>query len=176
MKKKFTDEVQDRKDWHSAFTAGIELVFRKYKGKLTFEREHLLSKGPQRIDLLISRKEENVKIDNSIGIFFKGHNIIEYKNPEDDLDIDVLWKVIGYAALYKSQGEYINAIPSKDITISIFITVTAISRNEFTRNDNTLFIVFLISHSKPLLSTGISHFFKTLIDRCYRRIKYLTII
>lgn len=48
------------------------------------------------------------------------HNIIEYKGPNDQLSIDTLYKILGYACLYKSFGNTVNAIPMQDITVSIF--------------------------------------------------------
>ena len=46
----------------------------------------------------------SVPISNEIGTFFRGHNIIEYKSPEDSLNIDVFYKSMAYAGLYKSYG------------------------------------------------------------------------
>ena len=54
---------------------------------------------------------------------FLGHNLIEYKNPYDELNIDVLWKAIGYASLYKSFGQSVDQIKITDITVSIFRAV-----------------------------------------------------
>ncbi|MCI9358590.1 MAG: hypothetical protein HFH59_13850, partial [Lachnospiraceae bacterium] len=33
---------------------------------------------------------------------------------------DVVWKVIGYAGLYKGLAEHVNEIPAEELTISIF--------------------------------------------------------
>ena len=107
-------------DWHSGFAGGLELVFRDYKDQLNIEREHALSKQPLRIDFLLIKVNPGTIIDNAIGRLFKTHNIIEYKNPYDELNIDVIWKVIGYAALYKGHGHSNNAIPSDELTITIF--------------------------------------------------------
>lgn len=83
-------------------------------------REHYLSREPLRIDFIVIKKRPEVIVDNAIGRGFLGHNIIEYKNPNDDLNTDVLWKEIGYAALYKSCGDSVDEIKISDITISIF--------------------------------------------------------
>ena len=55
-----------------------------------------------------------------MGKIFRKHNVIEYKNPNDSLNSDVVWKVIGYAGLYKGLGEHVNEIPAEELTISIF--------------------------------------------------------
>ncbi len=96
------------------------LSFRKYAKDIEIEREHPLSKEPLRVDFLVIKKRHDVVIDNAIGRKFKTYNLIEYKNPNDELDIDVLWKVIGYACLYKSMGPTVDAIKSDEITMSIF--------------------------------------------------------
>ncbi len=107
-------------DWHSGFVGGLGLCFRKYRDKITIEREHLLSKQPTRIDFLVIKKQPDLVIDNAIGRDFKSINIIEFKNPYDALNIDVIWKVVGYAGLYKSQGKKVNQFPTNEITISLF--------------------------------------------------------
>ena len=107
-------------DWHSGFAGGLGLCFRKYRDKITIEREHLLSKQPLRIDFLVLKKQKDVLLDNAIGRGFRLHNIIEYKNPDDALNIDVIWKTIGYAGIYKSHGERKDAISDNELTISLF--------------------------------------------------------
>ena len=107
-------------DWHSAFEGGLRLCLRKYESVLSITREHSLSRQPLRIDFLVVKKIKDVAIGTDIGKLFLNHNIIEYKNPDDNLDIDVLWKVIGYAGIYKSLGKTVNEIPAGEMTISIF--------------------------------------------------------
>ncbi|MDY5846880.1 MAG: hypothetical protein SPJ92_10225, partial [Bariatricus sp.] len=46
------------------------------------------------------------------------HNVCEYKSPDDDLDIDVFFKVIAYALFYKSSGNEVNSIDISDITVT----------------------------------------------------------
>lgn len=50
----------------------------------------------------------------------RGHNILEYKGPGDELTIDSFFKVIGYASLYKAQGIAVNKIPASEVTVSFF--------------------------------------------------------
>ncbi len=111
---------KQRLDWHSGFEGGLMLSLRKYSKDVEVEREHPLSSEPLRVDFIVIKKNTDVLIDNSIGRGFRKYNLIEYKSPDDELSIDVLWKVIGYACLYKSLGETIDAIKSDEITISIF--------------------------------------------------------
>lgn len=117
---KHNNKQKDQIDWHSGFAGGLELVFRDYKDQLSIEREHSLSKQPLRIDFLLLKLNPGIIIDNAIGRLFKTHNIIEYKNPYDELNIDTLWKVIGYASLYKGLSHKNNKIPSTELTIIVF--------------------------------------------------------
>ena len=44
---------------------------------------------------------------------------MEYKSPEDALDIDAFYKAGAYAGLYKSYGETTDAIKADDVTVSL---------------------------------------------------------
>lgn len=48
-----------------------------------------------------------------------GHNILEFKSEDDELNIDKLYKVLAYACLYKSYGKTIDEIKAKDITATV---------------------------------------------------------
>ena len=72
------------------------------------------------MDLLIIKKLADVPIKNEIGRIFKKYNVVEYKSPEDGLSIDDYYKTIGYACLFKGLGDYIDQIPAKELTLSIF--------------------------------------------------------
>ena len=73
--------------WHPAFDAALQIELGEEAKYLTFEPEHLLSKKPMQIDVLV-KNEKKVKIRKNIGRIFRQHNIIEYKSPEDHLNID----------------------------------------------------------------------------------------
>ena len=112
-------DSNQRLDWHSGFEGGLRYSLRNYADDIEIEREHLLSKEPLRIDFLVVKKNEQVVIDNDIGRSFKKYNLIEYKNPDDALNVDVLWKCIGYAGIYKNLGNTVDAIKADEITITI---------------------------------------------------------
>ena len=103
--------------WHPGFFAGMELELKNYH--LDFESEHELTRGPLYIDILIIRKLTDERIDNEIGEIFRRYNIVEYKSPDDELNIDVFYKVQAYAGFYKASGEQVNAIPADEITVSL---------------------------------------------------------
>ena len=90
--------------WHPAFIAAMSLEMADSRDNLRFDREYNLNIKPLAIDLLITKKQTDISIRNEIGHIFRGHNIIEYKDPEDSLNIDVFFKAEGYACLYKAYG------------------------------------------------------------------------
>ncbi len=105
--------------WHPGFVAAMNLEFAKDRERLIFEKEYNLNTKPLEIDLLVIRKDSSVRISNEIGSLFKGHNIMEYKSPEDGLDIDDFYKAGAYASLYKSYGRTADAVKADDVTVSL---------------------------------------------------------
>lgn len=112
--------------WHSAFVSAMNLDLGPDRDDLIFEKEYNLNTKPLEIDLLVIKKVDFVQIASEIGKLFKGHNIMEYKSPEDHLDIDTFYKTLAYACLYKSYGKTVDAIKAEDITISILREVKPI--------------------------------------------------
>ena len=98
--------------WHPAFDAALQIELGEETKYLEFDSEHLLSKKPMQIDVLV-KNEKHVKIQKNIGRIFRQYNIIEYKSPEDNLDIDDFYKVYAYACIYKADTEKIDLIPSR---------------------------------------------------------------
>lgn len=105
--------------WHPAFVAAMGLELKQNRDDLIFEKEYNLNTKPLEVDLLVIKKTDSVQIINEIGRFFKGHNILEYKSPEDHLDIDIFYMTLAYGCLYKAYGKTVDAIKAEDITISI---------------------------------------------------------
>nr|WP_304717918.1 hypothetical protein [uncultured Acetatifactor sp.] len=97
----------------------MNLEFRENRDDLIYEKEYNLSTKPLEIDLLVIKKEPDVQTSNEIGKLFRGHNIVEYKSPEDHLDIDVFYKTGAYGSLYKSFGETVDERAADDITVTI---------------------------------------------------------
>ena len=125
--------------WHPAFAGAIELEFRDDYKDVIIQQEYNLSKEPIRIDLLISRKDGNSrKFGNEIGHIMKTYNIIEYKSPEDSLNIDDYYKTIGYVGLYKGMGEYVNKIPAREVTVSMFCTRKPVKMFNMLKEDGTI--------------------------------------
>ena len=105
--------------WHPGFVAAINLELAENRGDLIYEKEYNLNTKPLEIDLLVIKKDKDVQIANEIGRMFKGHNILEYRSPEDRMDIDSFYKAGAYASLYKAYGETVDERKADDITVSL---------------------------------------------------------
>ena len=111
--------MNNKIQWHPGFTAAIQMELKHNWHHLTFEEEHNLSKKPLQIDLLVIKKKQDVAIENKIGAMFQRYNLIEYKSPNDEMGIDVFYKVIAYACLYKVSADTENNYKAEDITITL---------------------------------------------------------
>ena len=105
--------------WHPALCSAIKLELVENKEDLEYTNEYNINTKPIQIDLLVIKKSSDVNINNEIGKIFRGHNIMEYKSPEDKLNLDTFIKVLGYACLYKANEKYFDEIRLEDITISL---------------------------------------------------------
>lgn len=115
MNRKESISESTKIQWHPGFYAAAEIELRSNKDDLHFIREYNLSKKPLQIDLLIIEKLKNVQIQNEIGKIFRKYNVIEYKSPDDEMNIDDFFKTVGYAYLYKGLGEKVNQIPLEEL-------------------------------------------------------------
>jgi hypothetical protein len=70
---------------------------------------------PLRIDAVIIKKAQEAVIDTPLGAIFRGHNIIEYKSPEDYLSIADYHKVEAYTHLYCA----LERVEITDMTITL---------------------------------------------------------
>lgn len=112
-------EIENRTQWHPAFCSTMELELMENEKGLAYDPEYYLSREPLRIDLLIIKKKPEEVIKNEIGSFFLGHNIVEYKSPDDSMNIDTFYKVLSYACLYKADTGAVDEILDTDITVSL---------------------------------------------------------
>ena len=104
--------------WHPAFQQAIKAEFAEYGDQLSFIEEYQLTTEPLKIDTLIIKKPPEVRIEKNIGRIFRGHNIVEYKSPEDSFTVDDYNKVFAYAYLYAS----LTQTSIKDITVTLVLS------------------------------------------------------
>lgn len=105
--------------WHPAFYAAMQMEFSSDKENLIYLEEVPLSHKPLQMDMMIIEKHKDMAITNEIGWMFRKYNVIEYKSPEDSLNIDTFYKVQAYASLYKS-------VAGNDTTKAADISVTMV--------------------------------------------------
>ena len=112
------ERTEPKHNWHTAFYAAIQAELVDYLDVLEFSQEHILNDQPLRMDVLIIKQKQNVKINKNIASHFKAHNIIEYKSPKKSLNMRDYIKTIGYACLYQA----IARVDYKKITITYVCT------------------------------------------------------
>ena len=113
--------------WHPAFFAAINLELRDNRDDFEFQPELAVSRLPLKADVVIIKKKKpaggNVvppsAVVSSIGKFFLGHNVIEYKSPDDQLDLNAFYKAQGYACLYKSSDAGNDSVRADDVTVTL---------------------------------------------------------
>ncbi|MBQ2616478.1 MAG: hypothetical protein IJF90_06435 [Synergistaceae bacterium] len=119
------------KDWETASFAALMFSIRDYKDRLSETHGVKLNSRSREIDVrIIDQSTQPNRINHAIAYFFERHNLIELKNPKGQLNIDVFWKGISYAAQYKSSGyddttkkTGVNIKPMSDITLT-FLRIT----------------------------------------------------
>ena len=107
-----------RLQWHPGFSAALRVELEEELDELCIEDEHMLSKKPMQIDVLVVKKKGEQPIRKNIGRIFRKHNIIEYKSPEDYLSINDFYKVYGYTCFYQSETKRVKEISPEEITIT----------------------------------------------------------
>ncbi len=112
--------MEDTKiQWHAAFVSAMDLELAQNRSDLEYYKEYNLNTKPLEVDLLVIKKDAGIEITNEIGKLFRGHNIVEYKSPDDHLNIDSLYKAGAYASLYKSYGKTVDERRAGDITVTL---------------------------------------------------------
>ena len=104
--------------WHPAFYGAMQLELAEDKMELDFAEEVILNMLPLRLDMLVIKKKRAYTIRNEIGSIFQKYNILEYKSPDDELDMNTFLKGVVYALLYKIKEPHLDEILLSDITLS----------------------------------------------------------
>lgn len=106
--------------WHPTFCSAIRLEFKDYP-TLEFIQEYVLSNKPIQVDMLIIKKPQELQLANSIGEFFKGYNIVEYKSPTDhNYNQFAIDQALAYGYYYKQKER------TDDLTVTLIV-----SKNHF---------------------------------------------
>lgn len=113
------ESIRERLQWHPAFSSALQIELTEDMEALIVNIEYPLTRKPLVMDVLVIKKTDNYRCKNKIAEFFKGHNIIEYKNPQESFGINDLYKTIAYAGIYQSNKEKEAEIAPDDITVTI---------------------------------------------------------
>ena len=122
--------------WHDAFFEALQLELHQYRDALEFIYEHQLSKEALRMDVLVIKKDSDIKIEKNIGRIFKKCNIFEYKSETDSFSVWDYNKILGYAYFYSS----FERIPMSEITLSIALTMYPRELVKFLKNERGLVV------------------------------------
>ena len=106
-------------EYHYGFYGAIHAEYEPTHVQMEYLQEHELGDEPVRMDMLIIKRDSR-QLTDAVGSFFRTHNVLEYKSPEDGLTVDDFYKAQGYALLYKGLGKTVNEIPLDELTVSIF--------------------------------------------------------
>ena len=112
-------EESGKIEYHYGFYGAVHAEYEPTHIQMEYLQEHELGKEPVRMDMLVI-KRDSAALTDPIGSFFRTHNVLEYKSPEDGLTVDDFYKAQGYALIYKGLGETVNAIPLEELTVSVF--------------------------------------------------------
>ena len=102
---------------HYGFYGAFRAEYGSSSANFEFEHEKVLGVEPLRADVVAVKRNKQATLTDGIGRFLAPHNIIEYKSPDDTLNIKDFYKIQGYACIY----QWIEPNVSGDeLAISIF--------------------------------------------------------
>lgn len=114
----YTATALERKQWHGPYFCSMRLELIHNRDGCVYDGEYLLNTQPLQIDMLARTEGETVWWMDEITAGFRKHNIIEFKSPDDDLNLDVFYKNIGYGCLYKAQESRVDEILRTEISLT----------------------------------------------------------
>ena len=110
-----------RSDWHREFERIIRGDARPYGKDVDIRIEEELGIDPPRVDyLILDDKKRLMAHTKAIYRIFRQHNIVEYKNPNDSLNMRVISKIIGYGNFYIGLAEHEGDRPRNEVTLSLY--------------------------------------------------------
>ena len=110
-----------RSDWHREFERIIRQDARPYGRDVDIRIEEELGIDPPRVDyLILDDKKRLMSHTKAIYRIFRQHNIVEYKNPHDSLNMRVISKIIGYGNFYIGLAEHEGDRPRNEVTLSLY--------------------------------------------------------
>ena len=107
-------------DWHAWFYALLRITFHKYPA-VDVLREVMLGVQAPRADFIVIVEDKKLNLGLKIFSFFRKYDILEFKSPDDELNMFTLWKGVGYVSFYLNHArEKGKDIEMSEITLSFF--------------------------------------------------------
>ncbi len=104
-------------NWHEAFCSALQIELMPYQSILTYQPEFVLNKGKRRVDILITKEKDSPTIDSAIGRIFRRYNLLDYKGPDEHMNVANFYKALSYAlSLPEHLGEPEAAV---DLTLTV---------------------------------------------------------
>ena len=125
---------KEKIQWHPAFQQAIKAELAEYRDSLSFIEEYQLTTEPLKIDSLIVKKPPGVHIEKNIGRMFRGHNIVEYKSPDDSFSADNYNKVLAYSYLYAS----LTKTSINDVTVTLVLSKRPVNLMKYLESELSL--------------------------------------
>ena len=86
-----------RIDWHAALLSGLQIELKSAEDILSYHPEHVLNIGERRVDILILKEKDSRSIDSDIARIFQDYNLVDYKGPDDSMNVSNFLKALSYA-------------------------------------------------------------------------------
>ena len=118
-----TGKALEKRSWHPAFSEGVRLVWDPKENNLEFSPEFAVTSEPIKTDILIVKKDPNVKFEDHIGSSFKEYNFIQFKSCTDNFLLHDLLTEFGYVGTYfgRKSDELLLGLDFKEKTmITVF--------------------------------------------------------
>ncbi len=105
--------------YHPAFAAAVRVEYRDHLDKLGILEEVTLNTMPNKIDVLVVKKDAGLSLEDDIGSMWRKCNIIEFKSGRQGLNVTTYYKTHAYAFLLLTfkRGEF-GLAGAQDLTIS----------------------------------------------------------
>lgn len=99
---KNSEGKKEKMNWHSCLAPFLKVRWPQDDPNTPFiiQREVNVGDEPFRLDFVFTKKDPGLYTQDPILASFKEHQIIEYKGPDDSLNIHTFEKGLGYAAMY----------------------------------------------------------------------------
>lgn len=113
--------VQVRNQWHPAFIHMTEIDLREDKENLIYDPEWNVKKLPNRMDLLIRKRDPGRQVKKTIGNIFRTYNLVQYKSPADYLSKSDYYYLHGNASLLKAGGFHGKKVSVEEISLTFAV-------------------------------------------------------